>query len=287
MRPLATRVEPLTRSGPSAPASAPPPGPRLPRAAQTAWYGLDPYGFFNRAHRRYGDVFSTRLFREDWTMLADPATVAELIRHGPDELNSGEANLNLRPILGTRNVLLLDGDEHMRRRKIVLPPLHGDRMRAYQGVVEEIAARELATWPDTGRFSVLPRAQSLTFEVIVRAVFGVDEAPRLRRLAGALRGLLSWTTDVRRGFVFAALGPDRLMAMKGFRRQEAEVDREVFDQIAVRRADPGLSERDDILSLLLQATYDDGRPLSDRDLRDELMTLLLAGHETTAALLSW
>jgi cytochrome P450 len=115
----------------------------------------------------------------------------------------------------------------------------------------------------------------------------VDEVPRLQRLARALRELLGWTTDLRRAFVFATLGPDRLMAMHGFRRQEAEVEREVYEQIATRRADPRLDDREDILSLLLRATDEAGRPLEDRDLRDELMTLLLAGHETTAALLAW
>lgn len=275
------------RAGADHAVAAPSSGPRLPRPVQTLWYGLDPYGFFRRAHRRYGDAFQTRLLAENWVVLSDPAVVHELIRHGPDDLNSGEANLSLRPILGTRNVLLLDGDEHLRRRKVVLPPLHGDRMRAYQGVMEEIARRELASWPAAGRLAVLPRVNAMTFEVILRAVFGVDEAPRLRRLGDSLRAWLGWTTDVRRGLVFAAMGPERLMAMRSFRRQEAVVEREVYDQIALRRADPGLAEREDILSLLLQATYDDGSPLSDRDLRDELLTLLLAGHETTAALLAW
>lgn len=134
---------------------------------------------------------------------------------------------------------------------------------------------------------MLPRMQSLTFGVILRAVFGMDEGPRLQRLGALLREFLSWTTDVRRGLVFAVLGPERLMGLRAFRRQAAELDAEVFDEMARRRADPRLEERQDILSLLLTARGEDGEGLSDRELRDELVTLLVAGHETTAALLAW
>lgn len=264
-----------------------PAGPRLPAPVQTVHYGLDPYGFFGRAHRRFGDVFTVRLLAETWVVLGHPDMAREVFAHGPDELNSGEANLSLRPMLGTRNVLLLDGVEHLRRRKLVLPPFHGERMRAYAGLIAEAARRELASWPTGRPFSMLPRMQSLTFGVILRAVFGMDEGPRLQRLGALLREFLSWTTDVRRGLVFAVLGPERLMGLRAFRRQAAELDAEVFDEMARRRADPRLEERQDILSLLLTARGEDGEGLSDRELRDELVTLLVAGHETTAALLAW
>jgi cytochrome P450 len=224
---------------------------------------------------------------EEWVMLAHPDAVREVFGHGPDDLDSGQANFALRPILGTRNVLLLDGTEHLRRRKLVLPPFHGERMKSYEQIITEVAVRDLTSWPLATPFSVLPHMQAVTFEVIIRAVFGVQEASRLDRLRAILSDFLSWTTHWRRAFVFAFLGPERVMALPGFRRQLAEVDAEILGEIARRREAPDLAEREDVLSQLLQARDEEGLPLSDEEVRDELVTLLVAGHETTAALLAW
>jgi cytochrome P450 family 135 len=275
------------RAGFSPSASSLPPGPRRPGVAQSLEYGLDPYGYFERAHRRFGDAFTVHVVGEEWVVLAHPDAVREVFAHGPDELDSGQANFPLRPIIGTRNVLLLDGAEHLRRRKLVLPPFHGERMKAYQRIIEGVTERDLGGWPRDEEFAVLPHMQAITFEVILRAVFGVDEAARLERLNRTLRAFLTWTTDWRRGLVFGLLGPERVMALRGFRRQLAAVDAEVLGEIARRRNAGDLPERKDVLSLLLQAHDEDGRPLSDAELRDELVTLLVAGHETTAALLAW
>jgi cytochrome P450 len=250
-------------------------------------YGLDPHGFFRRAHRRFGDVFTVHVVGEEWVMLAHPDAVREVFGHGPDELDSGQANFALRPILGTRNVLLLDGAEHLRRRKLVLPPFHGERMKAYSEIVADVARRDLTGWPRATPFAVLPHMQAVTFEVIMRAVFGVQEASRLERLRVILSAFLSWTTNWRRAFTFAFLGPERVMALPGFRRQLAEVDAEILGEIARRREAPDLAEREDVLSQLLQARDEQDLPLSDEEVRDELVTLLVAGHETTAALLAW
>src|SRR3954452_4940496 len=169
-----------------------PPGPRRPLAFQTLRYGLDPYGFFESAHRAFGDVFTVRAMGETWVVLAHPDAVRELYAHGPDELNSGEANLSLRPLLGTRNVLLLDGAEHLRRRKLVMPPFHGERMGAYADLISDAARHDLATWPADRPLAMLPRMQALTFGVILRPVFGVNEGQRLQRLGLLLREFLSW-----------------------------------------------------------------------------------------------
>jgi cytochrome P450 family 135 len=264
-----------------------PPGPRWPLAVQTLRFGLDPYGLFESAHRAFGDVFTLRVMAETWVILAHPDAVRELYGHGPDELDSGVANRSLRPLLGTQNLLLLDGAEHLRRRKLVLPPFHGERMRAYEDLIREATRREIATWPSSVPVATLPRMHAITLRVVLRAVFGVEEGPALERLAASLRRLMTWTTDPRRSFVFGFLGPDRLMSLRGFRRQLAEVDAELLTEIARRREAADLGDRTDILSLLLQARHEDGDALSDRELRDELMTLLVAGHETTAAALSW
>jgi cytochrome P450 len=264
-----------------------PPGPRWPLAVQTLRFGLDPYGLFESAHRAFGDVFTLRVMAETWVILAHPDAVRELYGHGPDELDSGAANVSLRPLLGTQNLLLLDGAAHLRRRKLVLPPFHGERMRAYEELIREATHRETATWPVGAPVRTLPRMHAVTLRVVLRAVFGVHEGPELDRLGASLRRLVAWTTDPRRGLVFAFLGPDRLMSLRGFRRQLADVDGQLLAEIARRRHAPDLVDRPDILSLLLRARHEDGGALSDRELRDELMTLLVAGHETTASLLSW
>jgi cytochrome P450 len=264
-----------------------PPGPRWPVSLQTLRFGLDPYGLFESAHRTFGDVFTVRVMAETWVILAHPDAVRELYGHGPDELDSGAANMSLRPLLGKQNLLLLDGAEHLRRRKLVLPPFHGERMRAYEELIRDATRREVATWPLGAPVPTLPRMHAVTLHVVLRAVFGVEEGPGLDRLAASLRRLMTWTTDPRRGLVLGFLGPDRLISLSGFQRQLADVDREIFAEIARRREAADLGDRQDILSLLLQARHEDGTALSDRELRDELITLLVAGHETTAASLSW
>jgi cytochrome P450 family 135 len=268
-------------------ASALPPGPRAPGALQTLRYSFDPYGFFEAGRRGFGDAFTVQVMGQTWVVLAHPDAIKEVFSHGPGELDSGAANYALRPLLGTRNLLLLDGQEHLRRRKLVLPPFHGERMRAYEELIRATTRSEIAAWPLDVKARTLPRMQAITFRVVLRAVFGVEEGPALDRMAAILRRFLAWTTDPRRGLFFAFLGPERFMGLSAYRRQREELDRELLGEIARRRRVDDLGERTDILSLLLQARDEDGEPLSDQELRDELVTLLVAGHETTAAALSW
>lgn len=253
----------------------------------TLRFTLDPDGFFAGAQRRYGDVFTMRVLGRQWLAIADPEAVKEVFSHGPDDVDSGEANQSLSPVLGTRNLLLLDGEEHLHRRRIVLPPFHGERMRAYEDVIRTAIGRQIAEWPVGDAVAALPRMQALTFEVIMRCVFGVEEGERVGDLGEALRGMISWVTDTRRVLFFFLMGPERLNSVPAFRRQLARVDREMLAEISRRRGLHDLHEREDILSMLIEATDEDGERLTDEELRDELMTLLIAGHETTATLLSW
>src|SRR3954447_10177191 len=239
-----------------------PRGPRQPMALQTLRYGLDPYGFFASAQRTFGDVFTVRVMREVWVVLGDPRCVQQLYALGPEDVDSGAANWSLRPLLGTRNLLLLDGEEHLQRRKLVLPPLHGERMRAYESLIRAATRDEIATWPAGAPVRSLERMQAITLRVVLRAVFGVSDGPELERLTGSLRRLMTWTTDMRRGLVFGFLGPDRLGQLRGFRRQRADVDAQLRAEIAARREADDLASRDDILSLLLLARDADGRGLS-------------------------
>ena len=263
------------------------PSVRMPVLWETLRYTLDPEGYFAAAHRRYGDVFTMRVIGQRWVVIAHPDAVKEVFSHGPTEVNSGEPNDALRPVLGARNLLLLDGEEHLHRRRMVLPPFHGERMRAYEELIRKAILEDIAGWPIGEPVAALPRMQALTFSVIMSCVFGVQEDERLGPLGDVLREMLAWVTDMRRVLYFIMLGPDRLEALRSFRRVLDRVDREIFAEISRRRAMGDLKQRQDILSLLIGATDEDGEHLSDRELRDELMTLLLAGHETTATLIAW
>jgi cytochrome P450 family 135 len=278
-----SRVQPVQGT----PVSKTPPTMRGSVLLHTLRFTFDPDGFFWAAHRRYGDIFKLRILGQEWLAVAHPDAVREVFSHGPAEMNSGEANQALSPVLGTRNLLLLDGEEHLHRRRIVLPPFHGERMRAYDRTIRAAIAKQIAGWPLGEPVAALPRMQALTFEVIMRCVFGVDEGERVGELGEALQGMIAWVTDMRRVLFFFLVGPERLNSVPAFRRQLARVDREILAEISRRRALTDLEEREDILSMLVQATDEDGEHLSDEELRDELMTLLIAGHETTATLLSW
>ena len=265
-----------------------PPGPRQPRPLQTLGWVARIGPFLQRCQARYGDTFTLRIAQEGtWVMLSNPEDVRKVFTGDPRVLHAGEANVVLRPILGHNSVLLLDEVAHMRQRKLLLPPFHGERMQRYGEVMREVAEREIDGWPSGQPFQLWPRMQAVTLEVIMRAVFGLEQGARLDRLREILRHTLDWATRPTQMFLMAALGPKRLEHLPRFRQALEPVDRELLDLIRARRRDPALEERDDILSLLLLARHEDGSAMSDQELRDELMTLLVAGHETTATSLSW
>jgi cytochrome P450 family 135 len=260
----------------------------MPRAVQTIGWITRPGPFLERCRQRYGDVFSIRLAQEGtWVMLADPEHARQVFTGDPKVFHAGEANAILRPVVGERSVLLLDEAAHMSQRKLLLPPFHGERMQRYGEVMREIAEREIEGWPHGEPLQLWPRMQAVTLEVIMRAVFGMEEGAKLDRLREALRATLDWATRPTQMLTLAALGPGRVERMPHFRGRFTDVDLLLYEEIRARRADPELTERDDIMSLLLQARHEDGSPMSDEELRDELMTLLVAGHETTATALAW
>jgi cytochrome P450 len=238
--------------------------------------------------RRYGEMFTLRITHEGtWVFLTNPEAVEKVFKGDPRLLHAGEANVVLLPVLGSHSLLLLDGNEHMAQRKLMLPSFHGQRLRRYEQTMAEVAARELERWQVGIPFATWPTMQRITLEVIVRTVFGVQQDERLRRISEAVRHLLAWGTDPRRMAMVAALGPRRIAEIRAFRRVLEPADAMLYEEIRGRRSAPDLEERDDVLSLLLQARHEDGSPMSDKELRDELMTLLTAGHETTATSLAW
>lgn len=260
----------------------------MPRPVQTIAWITRTGPFLERCHERYGDVFSVRIAQEGtWVMLTDPEHVRQVFTGDPKVFHAGEANAILRPVLGDNSVLLLDEQPHLTQRKLLLPPFHGERVQRYVDVMREVAEREIARWPQGEPLQLWPRMQAVTLEVIMRAVFGMEEGARLDRLREALRMTLDWATRPAQMAALALLGPDRAARLPWFRDRFIDVDDLIYDEIAARRSEENLGERDDIMSLLLQAQHEDGSPMSDQELRDELMTLLTAGHETTATALAW
>jgi cytochrome P450 family 135 len=269
-------------------ASKLPPGPRMPSALQTLGWAARPLPFIERCRERYGDVFTLRIRNEmTWVFLADPEDVKRVFTGDPDVLRAGEANVVLGPVVGSRSVLLLDEPEHMLHRKLMLPPFHGERMQGYEQLMADIARADIARWPVGEPFALMERMQAITLEVIMRAVFGVSEAGGMEHLRELLRGTIQWLTNPRRLAMLALLGPVRIQRNRRFRAFMDPVDEAVLQEIRRRRLEPDLEQREDILSLLVQARYEDGSGMSDEELRDELMTLLVAGHETTATSLAW
>jgi cytochrome P450 family 135 len=264
-----------------------PPGPRAPAALQTARLVARPVSFFEACRRRYGETFTAQVLRVGpIVFISDPASMKSLF--GADRRNTiaPGRNVVLAPVLGQRSLLLLEGEEHLRRRKLMLPPFHGERMRAYEDVMVEATEREVATWPFARAFPLHASMQAITLEVILRAVFGVEDDQRRQLLRGSLVGILATTRSPRAiGMTIGRLR--RLPAYRRVGQLLAEADEILQAEIAERRGDPDLASREDILSLLVGARFEDGSGMSDAELRDQLMTLLMAGHETTATGLAW
>jgi cytochrome P450 len=264
-----------------------PPHVPLPRALQTARFLARPIPFYERWRGRLGDTFSARLLGPgDVVFLSDPESVKLLFTSDRINTIAPGRNIVLRPLLGPQSLLLQEGAEHLRRRKLMLPPFHGERMRAYESAIAEVAAVEIASWPTGTPFPVHPSMQAITLDVIMRAVFGVTDPERRE---GMRDGLLAVLSESASPAAFGLTMPlvKELPHYRRFAARVARTDALLAAEIADRRADPELDSRDDILSMLVSAEFDDGSKMSDSELRDQLLTLLLAGHETTATALAW
>lgn len=275
------RVTPAARAGL-------PPGPRAPAIWQTLRLYRDWSGYLEECRERYGDAFTLRFTAIGrWVYFSDPDVLRQVFQGDPDVFLAGEGRAMLEPVVGRRSVLVLDGEEHMRARKLLLPSFQGSHVRTHERTMEEVTRAEMGRWPSGEPFALRPRLQTITLDIVLRAIFGVDADERRERMHRAIVRLLAVATGP---FVMVPalsrdlgpLSPGGILA-----RRRAAVDELVYAQIAERRADPAAAERDDVLSVLLGATDEDGRGLDDETLRDELMTLLLAGHETTATALAW
>jgi cytochrome P450 len=250
-----------------------------------------PIPFLERCARRYGDFFTVRFPVGTVVFVSNPEVIKQIFQGDPDVLHAGEGNAApLEPLMGKNSVLLLDGPEHMRQRKLMLPSFHGERMQRYGDLMREIAEDEIRGWPVGQPFPLRPHSQAITLEIIMRTVFGIEDVDRLAHLRDRLGRML----DI--GMHTTALASIVLVPIRRtigrriwerFQRLRDDTDAVLYDEIARRRDDPVTAERDDVLSILLQARDEQGRPMTDVELRDELMTLLVAGHETTATAIAW
>jgi cytochrome P450 len=237
---------------------------------------------------KYGDNFSVKFisFERPMVMISDPAAIKALYTEREHGLPPGR-EIILTPIVGARSLLVTEGADHLAHRKVMLPPLHGERMRSYQPLVEEIVDREIDSWPLGEQFAIHPRMQAITLEVILRVVFGIADGPRLEQLRGVLTEVLEETASPFNQLIGLATRRFGGGPWAKFEAKLKQADDLLYAEIAEHRANGNFEQREDILSLLMQARFEDGSEMSDTDLRDQLMTLLLAGHETTATALAW
>jgi cytochrome P450 len=261
----------------------------MPALVQTGIWVRRAQWLLKQCAARFGDVFQLQIAREGtWIVLSNPEHIKQVFKGDPKVFHAGEGNRILLPVLGENSLLLLDEDAHMEQRKLLLPPLHGQRMQRYGELMSEIAAEEIDRWPSGEPYSLRPRMQAITLEIILRAVFGLEHGDRLEALRVELRSLLDTLTRPEMFLWPVLMGPERLARFAPFKRMHEKVDQLVYAEIAERRKASDLAEREDILSMLLEARHEsDGSPMTDKEIRDELLTLLVAGHETTATALSW
>jgi cytochrome P450 family 135 len=269
------------------PAEALPRGPRLSPLALTLAWSFVPTWVMDQCARRLGDTFTITFWPSGrkLVLVSDPAAVKTVFTAPPEVAPSAAGASPIASIMGSNSVITLTGREHMRQRKLLLPPFHGERMREYADVIVQATRRSMAEWPLGEPMKLSERTRAITLEVILRAVFGV-EAERMGALREAIGGLLGPSQTVAL-VVYALRRPTNEPPSGRIGRALEHLDAVIYEEIARRRSQADLGERNDILSLLLLARDEDGEAMTDQELRDELVTLLLAGHETTATSVAW
>jgi len=285
--PPSSRQAVQSSGGGSGSISGLPPGPRAPAVVQTLAWAVAPTWVMDRCARRLGEAFTLTFAPSGMKLvvISDPEAVKTVFTAPPEVAPSGAGNSPVAPVMGPSSVIVLTGPEHLRQRKLLLPPFHGERMREYEDVIVDATQRDMAQWPLGMPMRLQERTRKITLEVILRAVFGVEaeQMEALRRAIGDLMEPINAVAVVR-----AALRRPSMERPGGaFGQALDQLDAVIYAELERRRRQEDLSERRDILSLLMQARDEDGQAMSDEELRDELVTLLLAGHETTATSVAW
>jgi cytochrome P450 len=268
-----------------------PDGPKAPPWLQKLQYTLDPLGFMETAAARYGDIFNAPIIGNADTLLlvSQPSAVQQIFANDTKQF-AAPSNQLLRPLVGDHSLLVLEGDRHRRDRKLLLPPFHGDRMRSYGQAIMDLADKAFSRLAPNQSFTARSLAQDISLEVILRVVFGLSEGEQFYQLKQLITTLMDlFQSPVLAGLLFFPslqkdLGP---RSPWGYVRQlQRQIDQLLYAEIQARRQHPDPASAD-ILSLLLSAQDETGKGMSDVELKDELMTLLLAGHETTASAIAW
>jgi cytochrome P450 family 138 len=262
-----------------------PPGPRMPVPLQTLAMMTRQREYLERLRRRFGPLFTVRVFGLGTIVIvADPELIKQTFQAAPQTLHAGTQS-PLRKILGPNSLLGIDEEQHMEQRKLLLPPFKGQRMRAYEPLIAEIASAEIDTWPVGVEFATTEPMQRVTLKAILRAVFGAqgDHLQRLQRL------IPPWTTLGSRMATATFLQRDlgRRSPWRRFLNLRRDIDSVLDELIAVAKADAELEQRPDVLALMVLARHEDGKPMTNAEIRDELVTMIAAGHETTAHTISW
>jgi len=262
-----------------------PPGPRLPSALQAIGWARRPFPFMKRCRERYGDIFTMCILHSGtWVFLCDPDDVKRVFTAPPASMGVALANPLLLPVLGARSVMLLEEPDHMTRRRLMLPPFHRERMDGDVEMMATVTREEVGRWPVGEPFELWPRMQAITQEVIMRTVFGPEDPSRLQGVREALTRLTEALNTPKRLTRLAALGAGWIARSHGFREAMEPVEEALLAEVDRRRRE-GENGRKDIVSMLIDARYEDGAPLSEKELRDELLTLLTDGP--TSSSLAW
>jgi cytochrome P450 family 135 len=263
----------------------PPPGSRLPYPLQTYLFAKHGARWLPALRRRYGDVFVIRLAPKGRrvVIIGRPELIKRVFSGSTSLFHAGGGNEILRPVMGDHSVLLLDEAEHLRVRQLLMPAFHGAPLRGYQDMITQLTVAEVESWPTGTPFRTHDRMTKLTLEIILQVVFGVTDETRLAQLRPVVDRIVNVDFVIMLGALYPLLG--KLPPWSRFLRIQGDLDRLLYAEIADRRRQPDLAERTDVLSRLLAVDTD--QPLTDAELRDNLITLLLAGHETTATALAW
>jgi cytochrome P450 len=268
-----------------------PDGPQTPPFLQLLQWIARPLELMETCVQRYGDIFTIRLGKlKPIVFVSNPQAIQEIFTAQSEQFEVGRGNGILQPLLGEQSLIMVDGDRHQRQRRLLIPPFHGDRMRAYGQLICDITEQVISQWELGEPFPVRPSIQQISLRVILNAVFGLDEGQRYQQLQQLLCSWLEltgsrWNSSL---LFFRSLQRDlgAWSPWGRFVRQQQQIDQLLYAEIRERREQPD-SSRADILSLLMSAHDEDGKPLTDAELHDELLTLLFAGHETTASALTW
>jgi hypothetical protein len=264
-----------------------PPGPSLPGPLQMIATWKRPAASLERLRQRYGKRITVQLpFQPPFVILSDPEEIKQLFTAPPEAIHPGEGARILEPIVGRNSVILLDEAAHMEQRKLLLPAFHGEKMQRMAGLMRELTDRELERWPQLQPVKLHPRLQRLTLEIILRAVFGLEQGQRLDRLRDGLTEVLAFSESPLSVLPAVRDFAHWLPWFRRFDRLVEQTDALIFALIDERRTN-GSEQHDDVLAMLLQARHEDQTPMSNQEIRDELMTALVAGHETTASQLAW